>query len=322
MKLIISGLEALRTYVSREFYYIMTDLIADYGWMHIDTYELWNGAGTIKDKLRDSFGELPEILLFWEGYEFLDAHGAEVDRLACHKFLLADDLHFWNEPMKQRKLGGFALCEKILSTYAYVWDKFYPELSGTRKVVWIPHAASPDFMLRYNDRPQNSIFLSGALSNHYPLRRQMMNLREQRSYSIAHHSHPGYRCGYDYGNNKDIGRGYAEKINTYLAGFTDSAIYKYLVAKYFEIPATGTLLFADDAVSGPLKELGFIENKHYLPVSEENLEERVQYVLDETNHVDLDEIRRRGQELVWERHKTSDRARQIDEVCTGESTTA
>jgi hypothetical protein len=315
-------LEALRTYVSREFYYIITDLIADYGWMQIETYELWDGAGTIKDKLQEAFGELPEIILFWEGYEFLDAHVADVDRLECHKFLLADDLHFWNEQMKQRKLAGFALCEKVLSTYAYLWDKFYPELSGVKNVVWIPHSASPDFMLAYNDCPQNSIFLSGAMSDHYPLRRQMMSLHAQRSYSIAHHNHPGYRCGYDYDKDEDIGRGYAEKIHRYLAGFADSAIYKYVVAKYFEIPATGTLLFADDAVSGPLKELGFIEHKHYLPVSEKNLEERVQYVLDERNHEELDEIRRRGQELVWERHKTSDRARQIDAACTGESTRA
>jgi hypothetical protein len=315
MKLIISNLGALRTYVSREFYYIMSDLIKDYGWKQIETHELWNGAGTINDKLQDAFGELPEIILFWEGYEFLEAHGAEVERLACHKFLLADDLHCWNEQMKRKKLGGFALCEKVLATYAYVWDEFYPELSGVKKVVWIPHSASPDFMLPYNHCPQNSIFLSGALTAHYPLRRQMKILHEQRSYSIAHHSHPGYHCGYDYDKDEDIGRGYAEKINTYRTGFTDSLIYKYVVAKYFEIPATGALLLADDAVSELLEKLGFIENKHYLPVSKDNLEERIRYVLDERNHDELDKVRRRGQDLVWQRHKTSDRARQINEAC-------
>jgi hypothetical protein len=88
-----------------------------------------------------------------------------------------------------------------------------------------------------------------------------------------------------------------------------------VVAKYFEIPATGALLLADDAVSGPLRELGFVEYKHYLPVSQENLEERIQYVLDESNHEELDEIRRNGQQLVWERHKTTDRARQISQEC-------
>jgi hypothetical protein len=89
-----------------------------------------------------------------------------------------------------------------------------------------------------------------------------------------------------------------------------------VVAKYFEIPATGALLFADDAVSGPLRELGFEEYRHYLPVSKETLEDRIEYALDERNHNELDEIRRNGQELVWQRHKTVDRARQINEECS------
>ena len=316
MKLIVSNLESLRTYVSREFYFIMRDLISTHGWRHIEMCKLWNGAGTIRDKLIDEFGELPGSILFWEGYELLSARAIEIYRLDCHKFILADDLHWWNEQLRQRKLVSFALCETILSTYGYIWSKFYPEFCGVKKVVWVPHSASPDFLLRYNQHPENSIFLSGAMTVHYPLRREMKILQEHSSYSIAYHCHPGYYCGYDYEKNEDIGSGYAEKINRHRTGFTDSLIYKYVVAKYFEIPATGALLFADDTVSGPLKELGFIENRHYLPVSKENLEERVQYILDKRNHEELDEIRRRGQELVRERHKTSDRARQIDEECS------
>ena len=294
----------------------MRDLISTHGWRHIEMCKLWNGVGTIRDKLIDEFGELPGSILFWEGYELLSARAIEIYRLDCHKFILADDLYWWNEQLRQRKLVSFALCETILSTYGYIWSKFYPEFCGVKKVVWVPHSASPDFLLRYNQHPENSIFLSGAMTVHYPLRREMKILQEHSSYSIAYHCHPGYYCGYDYEKNEDIGSGYAEKINRHRTGFTDSLIYKYVVAKYFEIPATGALLFADDAVSGPLKELGFIENRHYLPVSKENLEERVQYILDKRNHEELDEIRRNGQELVRERHKTSDRARQIDEECS------
>ena len=315
MKLIVSQLAALRSYVSREFYYVMTDLMTDYNWRQVETSRLWNGPGTIRATLLNEFGELPEIILFWEGYKFLAAHEADICRLECHKFILADDLHCWNEEMRQTKLLGFALCERVLSTYAYVCHDFYPELSGVEKVVWIPHSASPDFMLPYNHHPKNSIVLSGALSRHYPLRRQMKMLHAQGSYAITYLPHPGYHCGYNYESSEDIGRAYAKTINRHRAGFTDSAKYRYVVAKYFEIPATGALLLADAAVSGPLKELGFIENQHYVSVFKENLEERIQYVLDEGNHEELDEIRKKGHELVWERHKTGDRARQIDELC-------
>jgi len=318
MKLIVSHLETLRTYVTREFYYLMTELISTHGWKHIEIYDLWNGAGTVRDRLLDKLGQIPETILFSEAYEFLHAHKTEIYRLDCNKLFFSDDLHWWNEEMAEKKLVSFALCDTILSTYQYTWDKFYPAFCGTKKVIWIPHSASPDFMLPYNQNAANSIFLSGAMTTHYPLRQQMKILHALGSYAIAYHCHPGYHCGYDYKDNKAIGRGYAETINKYRAAFTDSLIYKYVVAKYFEIPATGALLFADNAVRRPLRELGFIENQHYIPVSKENLEESIRYVLDERNHEEIDEIRLRGQRLVWEKHKTSDRARQINEVCTSE----
>lgn len=316
MKLIVSHLEALRTYVSREFYFIMRDLISTHGWRHIEICKLWNGAGTIRDKLIDEFGELPGSILFCEGYELLNAEARDIYRLDCRKSILADDIHWWDEQMRQRKLVGFALCDTVLCTNGNIWASFYPEFCGTKKVVWIPHSASPDFMLPYNRRPENSILLSGAINRYYPLRQQMKALHARGSHSIAYHGHPGYGTGYDYENNQAIGGGYAKTINKYRAAFTDSLTFRYVVAKYFEIPATGALLFADGAVSGPLRELGFVANRHYLPVSKETLEDRIEYVLDERNHEELDEIRRSGQELVWERHKTVDRARQINEECS------
>jgi len=314
MKLIVSQLEALRRYVSREFYHIQNDLMTGYGWAQIDTQTLWR-ASTIAGTILDTFGQLPETILFWEGYELLSARAAELSRLRCRKFILADDLHWWNERMRQNKSVGFALCETVLSTYGYVWDRFYPEFRGAKKVVWIPHSASPDFLLRYNQHPENAILLSGAITHHYPLRQQMKVLHDQRRYSIAYHAHPGYHCQYDYERNVDVGRGYAERLNKFRVGFTDALTYEYVVAKYFEIPATGALLLADAVVSEPLRKLGFIANEHYLPVSKENLEERIQFVLDVANHEELDKIRRRGQELVCQKHKTIDRARQINDVC-------
>jgi hypothetical protein len=315
MKLVVTHLGALSRYVTREFYYVITDLMTTYGWQQIDTNRLWNGPGTIKGTLLDEFGELPETILFWEGNDFLEAHTGDINRLECNKYIFADDLQWWDEPMRQRKLVSFALFDTILSTYAYVWDNFYPEFCGTKKLVWVPHSASPDFMLRYNPHPENSILVSGHISPSHPLRSKMKLLHEQGSCAIAYHEHPGYLRSYDYDIDQDVGRGYAEKINKYRTGFTDCHEYKYVVAKYFEIPATGALLLADDAVGPQLGEIGFIENEHYLPASEGDLEERIQYVLNERNHEELDEIRKRGQELVWERHKTSDRARQIDAAC-------
>lgn len=317
MKLIISEMEALRRYVSREFFFVMRHLIDDYGWQQIDVYELWNGPGNLRQKLLNAFGQAPEAILFWEGYEFLNAHAHEICRLSARKAILADDLHWWTPRMRTQKVVGFALCDNVLSTYAYVWDSFYPELRGIKSVIWIPHSASSDFMLDFKHDPRNAIFLSGAMTEHYPLRRQLKALHDRLRYEIVYHPHPGYRCNYDYQKDSSVGRGYAEKFNNHRAGFTDSLIYRYVVAKYFEIPATGALLVADAAVAEPLKELGFIEDIHYVSVTTKNLEEKIRYVLDEENHEKLDQIRKKGQELVWARHKTSDRAAQINAACVG-----
>lgn len=314
MKLIVSQLEALRRYVSREFYTIQAELITNYGWSHIDTYALGN-APTIERALLDSFGRLPDAILFWEGYDLLSARAIEIGRLRCRKVVFADDLHYWNEEMRRKRVAGFALCEMVLSTYGYAWGRFYPEFCNVKKAIWVPHSASPDFMLPYNEHSENAILLSGAINHHYPLRQQMKALHDQRRYSLVHHPHPGYHCAYDYERNGNVGRGYAERLNKYRVGFTDALTYGYVVAKHFEIPATGALLLADAAVGEPLREIGFVENEHYIPVSSENLEERLRYVLDEANHRELDVIRRNGQALVWEKHKTSDRARQINDAC-------
>ena len=315
MKLLVADSGWWSKYVSREFNYIMADLITYYGWKPIETYELLNGPGTVRAKLLEVFGELPETILFWEGFDLICDHTEDIARLNCRKFLFVDDLHGWQEVVRARNRISFGLADTILATYAYVWDYFYPEFCGTKKVVWIPHSASPDFMLNYNPNPENSIFLSGSISPSYPLRQEMQELCVEGSYAIARQNHPGYHSQYEYETDKNVGRGFAETINQHRAAFTDSSKYRYVVAKYFEIPATGALLLADDAVSGPLKDLGFLADEHFLSVSKENLQERIRYVLDERNHEELDAIRSRGQELVWRRHKTSDRARQIEEVC-------
>jgi len=316
MKLLVSELEVLRTYVSREFYHVMRALITDFNWRHVETRELWNGSQSIRDTLLHHCDELPEVILFWEGYELLTARALEIQRLPCRKAILADDLHWWDVAMRSRKTVGFALCETVISTVGYAWNRLYPEFAGTKKIVWVPHSASPDFLVPYNPSPVNAIFVSGAAGNYYPLRDRVTELSQAGAYAIVRHDHPGYDTGYDYDQNEAVGRGYAMKINSYRAAFTDSSRFHYVLAKYFEIPATGALLVADDSVSGPLRQLGFVENEHYVAVSADNLEEKIRFVLDERNHDELDQVRRRGQQLVWERHKSSDRARQIDAACT------
>jgi hypothetical protein len=319
MKLIVSELEALGRYVSREFYYVMRELIEAYEWEHVETSELWADPRPLKSVLAERFGELPETILFWEGYDLINARARDLLELDCRKCVFADDLHSWDEGMKRRKRTAYLICDTILSAYAYVFDAFFPGLAALRRVVWVPHSASPAFMLAYNEDAENAVLLSGAVNHHYPLREQMKALYDRRAGAVSYHPHPGYQCTFDYERDERVGAGYARLINRHRAAFTDSPKYGYVVAKYFEIPATGALLLADAAAREPLERLGFVEGAHYISISARDMEEKIAYVIDEKNHARIDEIRRAGQKLVWERHKTGDRARLIDETCAREN---
>jgi len=316
MKLLIADLAARRTYVSRELWYTMTALIENHDWRYLETGPLWQQPGTLEEKLVGSLGDLPEVILFWECYEFICAHKSSLEKLDCVKYVFAEDLHWFDELTRGRKLLSFLICDAILAAYPNAFPDFYPKVLETRQVIGAPHAASADFDLPFNEHAENAIFLSGALTSHYPLRQRMAELSRNPALAIFHHPHPGYHCSYDYGKDPRVGRSYALKIQGHRAGFTDCLIYRYVVAKHFEIPATGALLLADRAVKTELAELGLLDNIHYLSVSHADLEDRLHYVLDPANHEELDQIRRRGQALIWQRHTTDDRAALIDRVCT------
>jgi hypothetical protein len=317
MKLLVSWMDELRTYVTREFYYIMQDLIQAHGWRHLEPHLLSKDPASARSTLLDTLGEIPEAILFWETYDLCIALMPALRELGCLGYLFADDLHqLWgSEHLRDVKLQAFSACDTILSTYATVFEQFYPELDGGRKVVWTPHSASPDFVLPFNPEPENAILLSGAIGEHYPLRGRMRDLQEEGRYAIALQEHPGYVSAYDYERDARVGAGYARNIHRYRAAFNDAATFRYIVAKHFEIPATGSLLLTDGVVREPLSQLGFIENVHYVPVSLENLEDQLRYVLDPHCSPEIDAIRARGQQLVLSRHQTSHRAKLIDTVC-------
>jgi hypothetical protein len=310
MRLIVADLGAYSHYVSREFAYIMRELIAVHRWKHLEPSAL--SGGVMREEIVRHCGELPEVILFWCGHVFMCAREREIEKLNTAKWFVADDLHHTATMPLQEK--AFLLSDTVLSTYAYRFADFFPEVARSRRVIWLPHSASPDFALAANAAPRNELFLSGAVTEHYPLREKLIALGESGCPKIVRHPHPGYHCQYDYAADSRVGRTFARRIWERRAAFTDCSIFRYAVAKHFEIPATGALLVADIAIEEPFKELGFWPGVHYFPVTGEDLEDRVRYLFCEEHHPELDAIRRNAQALVLERHRTSDRARLINDL--------
>jgi hypothetical protein len=314
MKLVIAGLRALDGYVSREFSFIIRELIDQYGWKHLEFAALRHSGKPVADALQEACGELPRVVLFWEGYDFLCAHAREVRALPCLKGIFADDIHDKTIVTRWGRIGAYLSCDIVFAAYADRFEELFPEVCRLMRVVWTPHSASPEFLLPWNPGARNAVLLSGMVNEFYPLRQAMKSLCDTGRHAIVHHPHPGYHCGYRRDDSR-VGRAYAQLLNGFRTAFTDSSRFRYIVAKFFEIPAAGALLLADRNADPSLAQLGFKAGEHYVPATFKDLETQVEFVLDRSNRDALDQIRLRGQRLVWKRHTTSNRARLIDETC-------
>jgi hypothetical protein len=293
MKVAVGPFAALRRYVSREFAETFALLRDRHGWLLRELHEpLSVGRG--------------DVVLFWESYDSIIRHANDGARVC----VMTDDLHGNRYPMAQ----ALAIADRVLSTYAPRIADFFPTLHPSH-VTWIPHAASSDFLLPLVSEPRPVVFVSGAMSRMYPLRRVMGELAARRPELAQVHEHPGYHCSYDHERDPRVGRGYAQAMGSCLAAFTDGLRHHYLVAKFFEIPATGALLIADRDMAPQLARVGLDDGVHYLSASSDDLEAVVDRVLEERNRAEIDAIRFRAHALVHQRHTTEHRAREIDTAC-------
>jgi hypothetical protein len=310
-KLVVAPFTALRHYVSREFWRMLSALVWNHEWYWYETYALPPGRELMPDMLRDFFGVVPEVVLFWESYAEVARHTRWLQDVGTRVYVMTDDLHKDRAGMVEALLSA----DGILSTYPRSLFERFPPVDRAR-VTWMPHSASSDFVLPLNPDPRyRQVFVSGAMNEIYPLRMLMRSLGLRRPELVRLQDHPGYRTNYSYPDDVRVGRGYAQSIRSCLAAFTDGSRYRYLVAKHFEIPATGALLLADRVMAPQLAELGLIDGEHYVSVSAEDFEPTVERVLDPRNGEEIDAIRQRGHDLVYERHTTAHRALQIDAVC-------
>lgn len=243
------------------------------------------------------FGTKPSVILIWMCGTYVNNNIRFLWRIRRYKFNIKtywyiDDIH--NNTKTRAKL--FNYFDLILNSYAYCFHLFYKK---DIKTYWFPHYVNESLLkeINYNENPIGKIFLSGQVSKYiYPARYKAFMLARNND-NIKCIGHPGY-------NNKNkhnyCGSKYYSLINSYLAAFTCCAKKErpYIVAKFFEIIACGTLLIAyDEHVKQELKELGFIEKVNYISCTLENMHEVFDYVTDPCNRSEIDTIRRNGFEL-------------------------
>ncbi len=295
--------------ILRSFYYLINILIKSYGFTLVDLSDF--EIGSYLELILSKYQNIEYILVI-ENHDnvlinhiFLDFFKNDIK-----KYIFADDIHKFKESKNNDYYENF---NKIFVTYYEPFLNMYPNINK-EKVVWCPHGYTNDYLINYNENPTNKILLSGAMGLLYPLRKQMLKLfnGECKEY-INYLRHPKY-LKFDYNSEQKykIGKSYAQILNNHLCCFTDCLTYGFVVSKYFEIPASGSLLLAENPSRDKLDKLGFVNNINYIECNKDNLIEKIRWILDPKNRTEVDQIRKNGMEMVRSRHSIENRAQLIN----------
>jgi hypothetical protein len=158
--------------------------------------------------------------------------------------------------------------------------------------LYLPWAVDGQVFRDLGRRRKFDIACLGALTEgKYPLRRKVRAWIEQES-------------GLNYIRKKRIGGHdgdqFNQALNSTYSAFTCASTYRYTLMKFFEIPASGTLMFAESTPE--LCALGFQDGVHFVAVNESNFAERIRHFTSNDGRTQGELIRLQGQRFVLENH--------------------
>jgi len=220
------------------------------------------------------------------------------------------DLHtYGKEENREYTRSLFDRSDLIISPYCSAFTRRWPEY--VHKHECFPHFFAPhdrSVNLSFNEDPILKIVLSGCIGRGgagveiYPIRK---HVRDNLSSQIYYLQHPGYYSGG--GITKDD---YTALIGGHLGAIATASTFGYVVAKYFEIPSTGSLLLGERIPD--LDDLGFVPNEHYVPITIDDFSEVTAHCC--KNPKLYEDIRRNGMEFVRENHSINNRIIRLEEM--------
>jgi hypothetical protein len=218
-------------------------------------------------------------------------------------YIWESDIYSTKEKMYNIKKQNHENYEKlnniyILTSVPYLYEKFFPKINKNI-LISFHNSVNDNMIVDFNNNPINKILLSGSVTSAYPARKKVKNLMSQNPHIAL------LKVMY-----KIYGINYTKKLNEYLCCFTCclNDHTPYIVTKFFEIPASGSLLLAYDAdIKQPLNGLGFIDGVNYMSCTLKNINDKINYIVDPKNRTEIDTIRKNGYEFVLSRHKLSNR---------------
>ncbi|MCA1059075.1 glycosyltransferase [Rossellomorea aquimaris] len=264
---------------------------------------MWRESGDIKEILIN-IGEEPDFILINDYGEKFTPVITNCRSTSIPIGVIFHDLHYEKE--KRKKMIMQDGIKYIFSYYRDAFIQFYPEFQN--KLIWLPHHVNTNLFKDYGLDKSISKLLMGSVSPKiYPLRAKILQTLENKQ-DFIYHAHPGYRKFSKKEMQKlFIYENYAREINRAKMFFTCDSIYKYPVAKYYQVLACNTLLLAPS--SRELRDLGFIPGTHYIEINSKNFEKVSNYYA--KNEKERKRIAENGYRMVHVKHTTKVRASQL-----------
>lgn len=107
-----------------------------------------------------------------------------------------------------------------------------------------------------------------------------------------------------------VGLDYIKELNKYYCGIATSSVFECCVAKYFEIPASGSLLLANHSFD--LYSLGFINNENFIEIDKFNYGDKINHIFN--NPYDYDKIKKAGRAFILKNHTEKNRFEQFKQI--------
>lgn len=282
------------SYSKRHLFDMLDLLVQKYQWKYISRETITH----INFKQNPLYNQIQHLLLITGSSEIQDI----ILPNTCKISYIIDDLHTTGS-IRQARIDNHHKVFKIFATYAYCFHKFFPMISN-KMVEWLPHSAR--YIIPFNDNPINKILLCGRVNyEQYPNRCKMLIYSDKNKFIHYEESKlNGYRAqNKDDIDNQIYGEKFYKLLNKYLICFTCDANFSrpYIVAKHFEILASGSLLFSCNPFTKIYFErLGFIENQHYISCNNRNMQNKIQWLQDPVNLPEINKIRKNGYNKVKE----------------------
>jgi len=214
----------------------------------------------------------------------------------------------------------FDRANAVLCTYGAYMKTNFPEYAGKWRffpLYFAPHDRYAQLPLR--DGQERKCLFVGHVNPHlYPLRAELMRLLAtpgRLADVVVRGIHPrwGDPVKVPQAEGPLLNESYARRLNDFACSIATASVYRYGLAKYFEIPAAGCLLLAErtaDAYAAGLRA-----HRHYIPISQTNLAKQI---LRCASAPELyRETRDEGTAYVRENHSLRNRMTELTEILEG-----